>query len=529
MKSVMQHNFARVEPVDTPRSTFDLTHGHKTTMDAADLVPVFLQEVIPGDTWNVDTKALVRMNTPIFPIMDNLYMDIHYFFCPMRLLWENWEKFMGEQETPGDSTDYTIPVISSLGANYTEGSIFDYFGLPLGINGIEHSALPLRMYNRVFNEWYRDENLMADVQENTSNGPDGSSIYTLKQRAKRHDYFTSCLPWPQKGDAVSLPLGTDAPITGLGKENQTFNTGPVNAYETDGTGTVSYANFTHVDGTSLGQNHYYVEEDPNNSGFINIRADLSAATAATVNELRTAFQVQRLLERDARVGTRYGEILRGHYGVTDPLYAILQRPEYLGGATERVNVTPIAQNSETGTTPQGTLAAIGTIAIKGGGFVKSFTEHGYIMGIASVRADLTYQEGIERFWNRSTRYDFYFPALAHLGEQTVLNKEIYADGTSADDEVFGYQERHAEYRYAKSRITGTFRSSAATPLDAWHLSQEFGSLPTLGETFITEDPPMSRVLAVGALEPNFIADFLFDAKATRPMPTYATPGLIDHF
>jgi hypothetical protein len=548
-----QHAFSIAPQVNVSRSVFDRSHTVKTTFNEALLVPVFVDEVLPGDTFSLDMTALCRMATPIFPIMDNIYMDSFFFFVPNRLVWhtsdtDGWEAFCG-QSYSGSSTNLVTPKCTSPTAGYTVSSLQDYFGLPCvgstvgGGGTVTHNNLPIRGYAKIVNDWFLDQNLQSEVHLDTGDGPDTYSNYTLFTRGKRHDYFTSCLPWPQKnntGTAVSVGLAGTAAVKGNGTALTMWD-GTSEKVMGYATGTTSFYPGTNAPPLAVGaivgavsgytnQHAIGISTNAANSGLI---ADLSTATGITIDALRLAFQTQKLYERDARGGTRYIEILKSHFGVTSPDFR-LQRAEYLGGGSTRLNINAVTQTGATGasgtTTPIGTLSAYAVLAARNNGFTHSFVEHGYVIGLVNVRSDMTYGQGMNRMWSRSTRLDYYWPVFQAIGEQAVLNKEIYmiGDGGTQDNAVFGYQEAWAEYRYKPSVLTGLMRTDVATNLDTWHLGYQFGSLPVLNSSFIQEAPPISRVVAVPS-QPRFIGDFYFNYKCVRPMPVYSVPGLIDHF
>lgn len=526
LNSVMKSggHFARAPQATVPRSAFNRTFGHKTTFNAGLLIPIYVDEVLPGDTFNLRMTGFSRLSTPLHPTMDNMQMETFFFFVPNRLVWDNWQKFCGERTDPDSSTDFLVPSLADASDGFKELSIYDYFGLPTKVKNLKKiSALPLRCYNLIWNEYFRDQNLQKSLPVPRGDGPDPLDVnYNLKRRGKRYDYFTSCLPWPQKGPSVCIPIGKDAKVvpvdgdiilkTPFDSTNRVWD-----VKQQVSPGMMWLRDYSEAHRAAI----RWVEPQ--------LKVDLGSATSVCINALRQSFQIQKMYERDARGGTRYIEILQSHFGVISP-DARLQRPEYLGGGSSPVIITPIAQTSAISEQPSplGNLAAIGTCVLRGHGFTKSFVEHGYVIGLIAVRADLTYQRGLDRHWSRRTRFDYYWPALAHIGEQSVLNKEIYAQGTDDDDKVFGYQERFAEYRFKHSLITGLFRSNADKSLDSWHLSQDFKSLPTLSSTFIEENPPVDRIVAV-TTEPHFIFDSEFKLKCARPMPAYSVPGFVDHF
>lgn len=536
---VRGHRFSDAPAMYMKRTKFDRSHVYKTTFNSGKLIPVFVDEVLPGDTTRMSVNYFARLATPIKPIMDNIYLDWFFFFVPNRLVWEHWQNFCFEQEDPDDSTDYVIPTVTATGNsdNAYLGSLWDYFGLPVNTSGNLSgiSALPFRSVYLIYNEWFRDENLQKSVKiqkgdanevldsSRASDQPSwvfssGNTIVpglACPPRGKRHDYFTSALPWTQKGPGVDISLTGNAPIMAT-TDTEPAPHAPGVYVARDGASSTRFAAMTWDSG-------------PSNVLTGSVYADLSAVSAITINGLRTAFQMQKFYERLARGGSRYTEVLRSFFGVVSP-DARLQRPEFLGSFTKMVNVNPIAQTSATdNTSPQGNLSAYGVTASKFHGFTKSFVEHGYILGFVCARADLTYQQGINKMWLRSTVYDFYWPTFAHLGEQAIELRELYAQGTEADTKVFGYQERYAEYRYKPSQITGKFRSSVTGGnLDVWHLSQFFSNAPTLNEEFITENPPIKRIIAVQN-EPEFLLDIGFRYTTVRPMPMFGTPGLVDHF
>lgn len=547
-KSVNVHDFSMIPRSDVPRSRFKIQHSYKTTFNADGLYPIFVEEVLPGDHFTLNMTAFARMATPLYPIMDNLHFESFFFFVPYRLVWDHWVNFMGEQDKTTGSTDFTVPQIVSYTGGWNPLSIYDYLGLPvkgqvLEGNTVSHSVLPLRAYNLIWWEWFRDENIFQTLPSGfileTGDGPDpnmsaGLPSYRIMPRGKRHDYFTSVLPWPQKGDAVTIGLTGTAPIIGnlTASGPMQFSFPVVNAAHVNN----NYIGRDSINGVSTLINTNVTDGASYVGGLSvsGLSANLADVAAVTVNQLRMSFQIQKLLERDARGGTRYTEVLRAHFGVY-PQDARLQRPEYLGGGSSPINVNPIAQTSGSGATgtnsPLGQLGAMATMLARNHGFSKGFVEHGVVIGLINVRADLAYQQGMARMWSRKTRYDFYFPVFSHLGEQAVLSKELYCDGSADDENVFGYQERWAEYRYKPSIVTGQFRSSYPQTLDGWHLAQYFTSRPVLNYQFINSITPMDRILAVQDVAggQEFYLDAFFDITAVRPLPMYSVPGLIDHF
>lgn len=534
---VSQDDAAITERPHIPRSRFIGSWTRKMAFDAAYLVPFLVDEVLPGDHLSYNVTAYVRMATPLFPLFDNQRIDTFFFYVPNRIVWAGFVEMMGEQTNPSSSINATIPYVAYSSPTQGVGSLYDHMGLPVTgqiLAPIAANALPFRMYNKIWNQWFRDENIINSVTENTAGGPDAQTDYTLLKRAKSHDYFTSALPWPQKFTAPTIPLLGTAPIVGIGKESTAAGTGVgIAAYETSTLATAAVAYTSPIDSAgATGADRFWINMQAVSGGQYRpaIYADLTQATGVAINQLRQAWMVQQLLERDARGGTRYTELIRSHFGVTNPDFR-LQRPEYIGGGRSPMQITPIAQTAPTTGVPLGALGGAGTGM---GQHRASYaaTEHGYIIGLINIRTELSYQQGVARHWSKRTRYDLYWPALAGLGEQTILRREIYATGNSAnDDVVFGYQERWHEYRTRYSEVTGIMRSTAAGTIDAWHLAQNFTAAPTLSQTFIEENPPMARVLAAGALAAGqqYLADIFIQRTAVRPIPTFGTPVGLGRF
>lgn len=541
---VSQEDAQQVASPEIPRSRFTGSWTRKMTFDAGYIVPFLVDELVPGDHIKYDITAMVRMSTPLYPMYDNQRIDIHVFFTPSRILWTHWVNMWGEQDNPADTINYTIPQVPSGPGGYPANGIYDHMGLPtVGQTGAGRyqtvNALPLRAYNRIYKDWFRDENLINSPTIATGDGPDGN-IYFLQRRAKSADYFTKALPWTQKFTPVNIPLGGNAAVKGLASTGNAI-AGPGGfMYETPnpGLGGIPVTGYPFVQANAFA--NFYMKMSaagaPGATVYPQVFADLANSTGIAINQFRNAFMVQSYLERAARSGSRYTETIRGQYGVVSPDFR-LQRPEFIGGGSTQLSITPIAQTAPTAGIPLGALGGAGTGA---GQHTASYaaTEHGYVLGLISIKSELSYQQGVPRMWSRSTVYDFYIPAFAGLGEQAILLKEIYAIGNAAsgvpdapDENVFGYQERHQEYRTRYSEVTGMFRSYYAGTLDTWHLSQKFLAAPVLGQTFVEDTPPMDRVLAAAALAVNqqYLADILIERDATRPIPVFGTPVTLGRF
>lgn len=557
MNRNVESHFSQLPHADISRSTFDRSHSLKTTFNTGDVVPFYVDEVLPGDTFTVDTSKVVRMPSLITPLMDNLYLDTYFFFVPNRLVWDHWKQFNGENTESAwlPTTEYEVPQITSpASTGWTVGTIADYFGIPIGVPGLSVNALPFRAYALIMNEWFRDENLTDPLLIPTDDAVvagvnTGSYISDVAKgglpfkAAKYHDYFTSALPAPQKGPDVAIPVATldyqDVPVfTGASGNSSSVplhmsrvsgdlsnNSFPVlvGGASSDSPGSVFFGGnaFTPASGNEIYPDNLWARTSDIIGG---------SAVAATINQLRMAFQIQKLYEKDARGGTRYIEILKAHFGVTSP-DARLQRPEYLGGNRIPININQIVQQSQTtDQSPQGNPVGLSLTSDTHHDFRKSFVEHGFIIGLMVARYDHTYQQGLERFWSRKGRFDYYWPVFANIGEQAIKNKEIYAQGTDEDDEVFGYQEAWADYRYKPNRTAGYMRSTSPQPLDAWHLGDKYSSLPALSDSWIREDgQTVNRTLAVSdSITHQFFADIYIRCRSVRPMPVYSVPGLIDH-
>lgn len=535
--------------IDMSRSRFDRPFSHKTTFNVGQIIPFYVDEVLPGDTFDVETSRVVRMQSLITPVMDNIYLDMYYFFVPNRIVWSHWKQFMGENTESAwiPKTEYEVPQITAPSeSGFAVGTIADYLGVPTGVPNLSVNALPFRAYALICNEWFRDENLSdplnIPVDDATVAGVNTGTFVTDVAKgglpytaAKYHDYFTSALPAPQKGPDVLIPSATagEYPVV---TRSETHDVGSV-PYSVSYVGSdlpLSGQDYTFAfDSDGVSKRARVSDSDAGSTFPVinNLWAQASGGLGATINQLRMAFQIQKLYEKDARGGTRYIEVLKSHFGVTSP-DARLQRPEYLGGNRIPININQVLQTSGTveGNTPQGTPVGQSLTTDTHHDFKKSFVEHGFVVGVMVARYRHTYQQGLERFWNRHTRLDFYWPVFANIGEQAILNKEIYAQGNDEDEEVFGYQEAWADYRYKPDRVSAEMRSAYAQSLDVWHLADDYDKLPALSDSWIREDPSnVDRVLAVQSnTSAQLFADIFVMNRTTRPMPMYSIPGLIDH-
>lgn len=517
-----QASFTQNPTVNMPRSTFNRSHAVKDTFDFDWLTPLYVEEVLPGDTIRLNVKSFIRLATQVVPVLDTMYVDYFFFFCPTRLVWDNFQKFMGEQDNPGDSTDFIVPTIANIAGNIPYGGLLDHFGLPAGrpFPNNKINVLPLRAYNRIWNEWFRDQDINASIPVPKNNGPDDPANYVLRKRAKKPDYFTTGRPLPQKGPALLVPFNKPAnlPIATNGNVIKWKGSG-VTEHELHNNGTAPTAANIYATPGGLANGLRFGSE----TGLVGITTGISGGT---INELRQAIQLQSMLELDSRSGTRYIEVVKAHWNVTNPDFR-LQRTEFLSSGTTIINQHPVVQTSETATTPQANLAAFSTAASNGQiGFSKSFTEHGYVIGLIQARGEVTYQQGLNRMWTRSTKYDFFWPKLQDIGEQPIYMQELYMQSNNQDNLVFAYQERNAEYKYRPSEVRGQFRSSYPQALDVWHLAQQFSSLPTLSPGFIASDTPIERSLVLTEDAPHLLADYWFDQIHSRVMHTHSIPAHI---